>query len=83
MPAPTGTLTPVADARVFVDALRRVSDHAVLYLELAGAQHAFDAFRSPRTDRVVVAVHRFLGDCWDRHRADSEADPTERRRAVG
>ena len=72
------TLAPVADARVFVHALGQVSANPVLYLELAGAQHAFDAFRSPRTDRVVLAVHRFLTECWDRHRDGVPAAPHDR-----
>ena len=54
------TLAPVEDARLFVDRLREVSDEPVVYLELRGAQHAFDVFTSIRTRRVVRAVGRFL-----------------------
>ena len=67
------TLAPVADARAFVAALRDVSDEPVLYLELRGAQHAFDVFTSVRTRRVVRAVERFLAAQWRRHQGDGVA----------
>ena len=40
------TLAPVADARLFVDALRQVSSAPVAYAELPYAQHAFDVLPS-------------------------------------
>jgi acetyl esterase/lipase len=61
------TLTPVADARSFSTALAAASDEPVVYVELRGAQHAFDTFRSPRANRVVQGVHRFLEAAWRRH----------------
>lgn len=61
------TLAPVSDARRFETVMRRVSTSTVVYLELPGTQHAFDAFRSPRTDSVVRAVHRFVGAVWQAH----------------
>ncbi len=54
------TLAPVEDAREFVTMLGDVSHQPVYYLELKGAQHAFDVFSSMRSRRVVRAVHRFL-----------------------
>jgi acetyl esterase/lipase len=54
------TLAPVEDAREFVALLSEVSHQPVYYLELKGAQHAFDVFSSMRSRRVVRAVHRFL-----------------------
>jgi acetyl esterase/lipase len=54
------TLAPVQDAREFVKRLGETSAAPVFYLELRGAQHAFDVFSSVRTRRVVKAVHRFL-----------------------
>lgn len=51
---------PVAEARVFVERLREVSDNPVAYAELRGAQHAFDVFPSIRSVAVVEAVGRFL-----------------------
>lgn len=73
------TLAPVADARTFVAELREVSTSPVHYLELHGAQHAFDVFTSVRTRRVVRAVERFLGVEWRAHlRAvpQDRVDPT-------
>lgn len=54
------TVTPVEDARLFVQKLRAESHHPVLYAELAGAQHAFDVFPSLRTAPVVESIERFL-----------------------
>jgi acetyl esterase/lipase len=54
------TIAPVQEARDFVRQLRDVSNAAVFYAELTGAQHAFDLFCSPRTAHVLVAVLRFL-----------------------
>jgi len=54
------TLVPVEQGRAFAAELRRASDHAVLYAELAGANHAFDVFPSPRSVRTVEWVERFL-----------------------
>jgi acetyl esterase/lipase len=54
------TLAPVSDARRFAQELRQTSESEVLYIELHGAQHAFDVFGSPRTRRMVQAVERFL-----------------------
>ena len=54
------TLAPVTDARQFASRLDEVSDSTVIYIELHGAQHAFDVFGSPRTRRMVVATERFL-----------------------
>lgn len=61
------TLAPVEDARRFVAELEQVSEEPVRYLELRGAQHAFDVFTSVRTRRVVKAVERFLGVHWRRY----------------
>ncbi len=54
------TLAPVDDAREFARMLAEASESPVFYLELPGAQHAFDVFTSIRTRRVVRATHRFL-----------------------
>jgi acetyl esterase/lipase len=58
-----GTLDSLAlieDARVFYRELKRTSSNPVVFLELPGAEHAFDIVRSPRTEAVVDGVHRFL-----------------------
>ena len=54
------TLVPPGDARVFVERLRAVSKNEVLYVELPGAEHAFDIAPSVRTARVVEGIERFL-----------------------
>ncbi len=54
------TLVPVQDARAFVERLRSVSRSEVLYVELPGAEHAFDLAPSLRTAHVVEGIERFL-----------------------
>jgi acetyl esterase/lipase len=54
------TLVPVADARAFVERLREVSSSEVLYVELPGAEHAFDLAPSLRTVHVAEGIERFL-----------------------
>lgn len=56
------TLVPVADARSFVKRMEAISRNPVLYVELPGAEHAFDIFPSFRTARVVECIERFLRD---------------------
>ncbi len=68
------TLAPVEDARTFVERMGQVSEAPVAYLELHGAQHAFDTFTSIRTRRVIRAVDRFLSTMWARHRAGQDVD---------
>ena len=53
------TLVPVDDARGFVGQLRASSSNPVVYVELPGAQHGFDLFRSRRLDSVVDAIEAF------------------------
>jgi acetyl esterase/lipase len=68
------TLAPVRMARDFAAALRATSCSPVVYLELAGAQHAFDVLPSIRTRLVVRAVDRYLAALWVAHRqADDRA----------
>lgn len=68
------TLAPVADARRFVEDLRRVSRSPVLYAEMAGAQHAFEVFPSFRTARVIEAVERFLHHLHGEYRRGRRPD---------
>jgi len=79
------TLAPVDDARTFVEDLAEVSDAPVFYLELHGAQHAFDVFSSLRTRRVIRAVYRFLTVMHARHRAgiSEKVPPAESEMAEG
>lgn len=54
------TLVPVAMARDFVAKLKATSTAPVAYLEVPGAQHAFDLFPSPRSELVKFGVEKFL-----------------------
>lgn len=72
------SLVPVADARAFVRALRDASRNEVVYVELPGAEHAFDLFPSQRTARVVEGIERFL-----RGQAAAAGGPSAPRAKVG
>ncbi|MEE2702561.1 MAG: alpha/beta hydrolase [Myxococcota bacterium] len=65
------SLAPVRESRVFVQALRERSKSPVAYAEIPGAQHAFEVFHSPRTQRVVQGVERFLSHVYARYRDGS------------
>jgi acetyl esterase/lipase len=54
------SLIPIEDTRHFVAALRAVSTSPVAYVELPGAQHAFDMFNSVRALGAVEGVGRWL-----------------------
>jgi len=54
------TVVPIGEARAFVDHARRVAPGRVTYLEVPGAQHAFEVFASPRSERVVEAIATWL-----------------------
>ena len=54
------TLVPIEHARPFAAEMARVSEHAVVYAELTGANHAFDIFESTRTVRFVEYAERFF-----------------------
>lgn len=69
------TLAPVEDARDFARRLESVSTQPVHYLELHGAQHAFDIFPSLRCKAVIGAVDQFLTRCYEQHVAtEHESD---------
>ncbi len=67
------TLAPVEDARLFAERLAARSAAPVAYVELPGAQHAFDIFPSPRTARVVAGTLRFLEAMRERAEAVAPA----------
>ena len=46
--------------RLFARHLREVSRNPVVYVELQGAEHAFDIMHSPRTEHAIDGVQRFL-----------------------
>jgi acetyl esterase/lipase len=54
------SLVPIEQGRAFVGELRDRSTRPVVYAELPGAQHAFEAMSSVRTHATVHAVERFL-----------------------
>jgi acetyl esterase/lipase len=68
------TLVPVAIAREFVARLRAASKASVVYLELKGAQHAFDVFVSIRGMQVIRAVDRYLDTLWSEHLAGTKVE---------
>jgi acetyl esterase/lipase len=61
------TLISIADAREFAARLGEISRAPVAFVELPGAQHAFEVFHSPRTHHVIRGVHRFLGSIYSEH----------------
>ena len=50
-----------ADARRFVESLRKGSDNPVVYAELPDAQHGFDFFYSIRFEAVIAGIEAFAG----------------------
>ncbi len=58
------TLVFVEEAREFVKALREKSRAGVHYLEMNGAQHAFEIFHSVRSQYAVRAATAFLEAEW-------------------
>ena len=61
------TLVPVEDARHFAETLKAVSREPVRYVELPGAEHAFDIWPSERTARIAEGIGRFLTAVAERH----------------
>jgi hypothetical protein len=53
--------------------LREVSANPVVYLELPGAEHAWEMLHSYRTEHTIDGVHRFLEWELARHRSRAEA----------
>jgi acetyl esterase/lipase len=67
------TLVFVEEAREFVRALREKSQAPVHYLEMKGAQHAFEIFHSARCQYAVRAAAAFLDAEHAKHRAGQRA----------
>ena len=65
------SLAAVGDARVFVEKLQQASTQPVVYVEMPGAEHAWELFHSLRTENTVDGVHRFLEWALARHRQAS------------
>jgi len=54
------SLAVVAEGRAFSHKLREVSQNPVVYVEMPGAEHAWETVHSLRTEHTVDGVHRFL-----------------------
>ena len=54
------SLAAVAEGRVFSAKLREVSRQPVVYVEMPGAEHAWEIVHSLRTEHTIDGVHRFL-----------------------
>lgn len=63
------TLTPKEEARKFVKELRTTSSRAVIYAEIAGAQHAFDLFPSIRSEYCKLGIEHFVNYLYSEHLA--------------
>ena len=54
------SLAAVNEGRVFCQKLREVSRNPVVYVEMPGAEHAWELVHSLRTEHTIDGVHRFL-----------------------
>tara|TARA_R110002110_G_scaffold205066_7_gene417038 strand:+ start:167890 stop:169182 length:1293 start_codon:yes stop_codon:yes gene_type:complete len=54
------SLAVVNEGRVFSQKLRETSKQPVVYVEMPGAEHAWETVHSLRTEHTVDGVHRFL-----------------------
>ena len=61
------SVIPVGQARDFVEQLRLRSPSSVGYLEMPGAQHAFDLIDGARTGVACSAIGRFLDAMYREH----------------
>ncbi|HDY83057.1 MAG TPA: alpha/beta hydrolase [Halieaceae bacterium] len=66
------SLAVVNEGRVFSQKLRETSQSPVVYVEMAGAEHAWDAVHSLRTEHTIDGIHRFLE--WARATQSESAD---------
>ena len=63
------SLVPIELGRVFAADLSATSKSPVVYLEVPGAQHAFDIFASPRSEHTKLGVARFLTHTYSQYLA--------------
>lgn len=76
------SLAVVGEGRVFSQKLREVSNQPVVYVEMPGAEHAWEMIHSLRTEHTIDGVHRFLE--WTRaQQASASEDTPEPALAVG
>jgi acetyl esterase/lipase len=71
------SLVPAAEGRAFAAALSAVSEAACVYLEIPGAQHAFEVFPSLRSHHVLGGVERFAAHIHRQHRLRSASPSTD------
>jgi acetyl esterase/lipase len=67
------SIVPVAEARAFVAALRKSGAGRCAYIELPGAQHAFEIFPSLRTIQMLRGVERFAKHVYDERAGATDA----------
>ena len=77
------TMSPLADAELFVERLKERSHAPVLFATVGGAQHAFDVFLSPRSIPVVEGIGAFFDEVWRRHEARQPRVVEDRSLATG
>ena len=77
------SLVPVAEARMFADMVKEASGEPVVYIEIAGAQHAFELFPSLRTQAVVDGIERFVGYTYSRYLDARDAEPARASKPAG
>jgi acetyl esterase/lipase len=69
------SLVPVAEARAFVAGLRAAGARRCVYVEVPGAQHAFEVFPSLRSLHVLRGVERFATYVHDERGTAASAAP--------
>lgn len=67
------TLAALRDAQVFTEKLGEASSEPVVYVEMPGAEHAWEIFHSLRTEHTINGVHRFLEWALARHNESRNA----------
>jgi len=75
-------LAAVRDAQVFAEKLRATSTQPVVYVEMPGAEHAWEVFHSLRTEHTINGVHRFLEWALAEHRAKAAPADTNGEKAA-
>ena len=63
------SLVPVGISRKMAALYRAQAETPCIYLEIPGAQHAFDIFASPRSEHTKLGVMRFLCFCYAEYHA--------------
>ncbi|MEP4145849.1 MAG: alpha/beta hydrolase [Halioglobus sp.] len=64
------SLAAVRDGKVFAEKLQDTSEQPVVYVEMPGAEHAWETMHSLRTEHTVDGVHRFLEWALAKHQAE-------------